>query len=54
MSNGKGLGIIALLVGISGLGLGVYTIVFPQVQVIDTKFGIQNTWFNYDSAIYCQ
>ncbi|MFX0004132.1 MAG: hypothetical protein ACFE9C_08110 [Candidatus Hodarchaeota archaeon] len=46
MSNGKGLTILALLIGISGLGLGVYTVVFPKV---DTNFGIQNTWFNYDS-----
>ena len=52
MSNGKGLSILALLIGISSLGLGVYTLVFPQVQVVDTNFGIQNTWFNYDSTIY--
>ncbi|MFX0104815.1 MAG: hypothetical protein ACFE75_04940 [Candidatus Hodarchaeota archaeon] len=52
MSNGKGLGIIALLIGISGLGLGVYTLVFPQVQVVDTNFGIQNTWFKYDPTGY--
>ena len=52
MSNGKGLGIIALLIGISGLGLGVYTLVFPPEQVVDTNFGIQNTWFNHDSGMY--
>jgi len=52
MSNGKGLGILALLIGISGLGLGVYTLVVPQVQVVDTNFGIQNTWFKYDSGTY--
>ena len=52
MSNGKGLGIIALIIGISGLGLGVYTLVFPPVQVVDTNFGIQNTWFNYDPTVY--
>ncbi|MFW9820353.1 MAG: hypothetical protein ACFFE5_12150 [Candidatus Thorarchaeota archaeon] len=52
MSNGKGLGILALLIGISGLGLGVYTIVFPQVRVVDTNFGIQNTWFKYDPTTY--
>ncbi len=52
MSNGKGLGILALLIGISGLGLGVYIIVFPQVQVVDSNFGIQNTWFNYDPTTY--
>ncbi|MFX1448210.1 MAG: hypothetical protein ACFFCG_08730 [Promethearchaeota archaeon] len=52
MSNGKGLSILALLLGISGLGLGVYTLVFPQVQVVDTNFGIQNTWFKYDSGMY--
>ncbi|MFW9968919.1 MAG: hypothetical protein ACFFDF_01880 [Candidatus Odinarchaeota archaeon] len=49
MSSGKGLGIIALLIGISGLGLGVYSLVVPQVH---TNFGIQNTWFNYDSTTY--
>ena len=48
MSSGKGLGILALLIGISGLGLGVYTVVFPKV---DVKFGIQNTWFNYDTSV---
>jgi hypothetical protein len=47
MSNGKGLGILALLIGISGLGLGIYTLVFPPVQVQDTDFGIQETWFSY-------
>ncbi|MFX0007280.1 MAG: hypothetical protein ACFFA7_10480 [Promethearchaeota archaeon] len=47
MSSGKGLALLALLVGISGLGLGVYTVVFPKVETI---FGIQNTWFNYDST----
>lgn len=52
MSNGKGLGILALLVGISGLGLGIYTLIVPQVQVVDTNFGIQNTWFNYDPTSY--
>ena len=52
MSNGKGLGILALIIGISGLGMGVYTIIFPQVQDVDTNFGIQNTWFKYDSATY--
>ncbi|MFW9827727.1 MAG: hypothetical protein ACFFEY_09050 [Candidatus Thorarchaeota archaeon] len=54
MSNGKGLSILALLIGISGLGLGIYTFVFPpvQVQVVDTNFGIQNTWFKYDPTIY--
>ena len=52
MSNGKGLSILALLIGISGLGLGVYTLVFPQVQVVDTNFGIQNTWFKYDPTAY--
>lgn len=50
MSSGKGLGIIALLIAISGLGLGIYTLVFPAVQ--DTNFGIQNTWFSYDPNMY--
>ena len=52
MSNGKGLSILALLIGISGLGLGVYTFIVPQGQVVDTNFGIQNTWFKYDPGTY--
>jgi len=55
MSNGKGLSIIALLVALSGLGLGIYTFVFPsvQVQVPDTNFEIQETWFkSYSTDFY--
>ena len=52
MSNGKGLSIIALIIGVSGLSLGIYTLVIPPVQVVDTNFGIQQTWLNYDSTIY--
>lgn len=55
MSNGKGLSILALLIAISGLGLGIYTFVFPpiQVQVPDTNFEIQETWFNsYSTDVY--
>lgn len=52
MSSGKGLSIIALLIGISGLGLGIYTFIFPptQVQTVDTNFGVQNTWYKYYST----
>ncbi|MFW9875791.1 MAG: hypothetical protein ACFFG0_22025 [Candidatus Thorarchaeota archaeon] len=52
MANRKGLGILTLIIGISGLGLGVYKIMFPHIQDVDTNFGIQNTWFKYDSAMY--
>ncbi|MFX1407406.1 MAG: hypothetical protein ACFFBW_10640 [Promethearchaeota archaeon] len=52
MSNGKGLGILALLVGLSGLGLGVYTLIVPQAPIVDNNFGIQNTWFNYNQTGY--
>ncbi len=54
MSNSKGLSILALIIGISSLGLGIYTFVFPpvQVQVVETDFGVQNTWFKYDPTIY--
>ena len=45
MAKGKGLVVLALLIGISGLGLGIYSLVFPQVQT----GGIQKTWFIYDS-----
>ena len=46
MLNGKGLSIIALIIGISGLGLGIYTFAFPpvQVQVLETNFEIQETF----------
>ena len=45
MAKGKGLVVLALLIGISGLGLGIYSLLFPQVQT----GGIQKTWFIYDS-----
>ncbi len=45
MAKGKGLAVLALLIGISGLGLGIYSLLFPQVQTS----GIQKTWFIYDS-----
>ena len=45
MAKGKGLAVLALLIGISGLGLGLYSLLFPQVQT----GGIQKTWFIYDS-----
>ncbi|MFX0004840.1 MAG: hypothetical protein ACFFAA_13665 [Promethearchaeota archaeon] len=52
MSSGKALSIVALIIGISGLGLGIYTFVFPpvQVQVPNNNFEIQETWFNYYST----
>lgn len=39
MAKGKGLAVLALLIGISGLGLGTYSLLFPQVQT----GGIQKT-----------
>ncbi|GAG63731.1 unnamed protein product [marine sediment metagenome] len=46
MAKGKGLAVLALIIGISGLGLGLYSIVFPQGRAS----GIQKTWFIYDSC----
>jgi len=46
--KGKGLAIFALIIGISGLGLGVYSLVIPQHQIS----GIKKTWFVYDSGIH--
>lgn len=48
MVKGKGLAILALIIGISGLGLGVISLTFPREQ----NSGIQKTWFEYDSAIH--
>ncbi len=49
MSNGKGLAIVALLFGISGLGLGSYSVFFIPGQFGNTDaFGIQQTWFAHD------
>ena len=48
MVKGKGLAIFALIIGILGLGLGIYSLVFPQQQ----NSGIQKTWFVYDSGIH--
>jgi len=46
--KGKGLAIFALIIGISGLGLGVISLTSPQGQ----NSGIQKTWFVYDSGIH--
>jgi len=48
MAKGKALAIFALIIGISGLGLGIYSLVFPQQQ----NSGIQKTWFVYDSGVH--
>lgn len=48
MVKGKGLAIFALIIGISGLGLGVISLTFPQGQ----NSGIQKTWFIYDSGVH--
>ena len=53
MSDGKGLAILALLFGISGLGLGTYSVVFIPGQIGNTStFGIQQTWFAHDPDIH--
>ena len=53
MSNGKGLAILALLFGISGLGLGTYSVIFLPTQFGDTStLGIQQTWFSHDPDMY--
>ena len=42
VSNGKGLAILALLVGISGLGLSAYSVIIVPAQIGETStFGIQ-------------
>ena len=42
--------VLALLIGISGLGLGIYSVFYPQVQNGGiSESGIQKTWFIYDS-----
>lgn len=48
MLKGKGLVIFALIVGISGLGLGVISLTLPPEQ----NNGIQKTWFVYDSGVH--
>ena len=48
MVKGKGLAIFALIIGISGLGLGVISLTFPRGQ----NNGIQKTWFVYDSGVH--
>jgi len=50
MAKGRGLVVLALLIGISGLGLGIYSVFYPQVQNGGiSESGIQKTWFKYDS-----
>lgn len=53
MSSGKGLAITALLVGISALALGAYSVVIVPGQIGDaSNFGIQQTWFSHDPDVY--
>lgn len=53
MSNGKGLAILALLVGISGLGLSAYSVIIVPAQIGETStFGIQHTWFAHDLEVH--
>jgi len=53
MSNGKSLAILALIIGIRGLGFGIYSVFFPQIQVKEaSKFDIQKTWFKYDPTLH--
>lgn len=50
MAKGRGLAVLALFIGISGLGLGLYSVFYPQVQNGGiSESGIQKTWFKYDS-----
>lgn len=48
MVKGKGLAIFALIIGISGLGLGLSSLFIPPPQ----SSGIQKTWFAYDPGIH--
>ena len=48
MVKGKGLAIFALIIGILGLGLGIFFLTLPRGQ----NNGIQKTWFVYDSGVH--
>ncbi len=48
MSKSTGLAVLALLVGVSALGLGAYQMLF--VTPIDTKSGIKHTWYSFDRS----
>ena len=48
MVKGKALAIFTLILGISGLGLGIYSLVFSMGK----NSGIQKTWFVYDSGVH--
>jgi len=53
MAKGKGLAVLALLFGISGLGLGLYSFILIQTPTTEiTKSGIHRTWYNYDQTTY--
>ena len=48
MSKSSGLAVLALLVGVSALGLGAYQLLFATPT--DTKSGIKNTWYSFDKT----
>ncbi|KKL07606.1 hypothetical protein LCGC14_2584360 [marine sediment metagenome] len=47
MSKSSGLAVLALLVGVSALGLGAYQMFF--VTPTNMKSGIKNTWYSFDT-----
>lgn len=47
MSKSSGLAVLALLVGVSALGLGAYQMLF--VTPTNSKSGIKNTWYSFDT-----
>jgi len=53
MAKGKGLAVLALIFGISGLGLGLYSYILIQTPTTEiTRSGIHRTWYNYDKTTY--
>lgn len=53
MIKGKGLAVLALIFGISGLGLGLYSFILIHTPTTEiTRSGIHRTWYNYNQTTY--
>ena len=53
MTKGKGLAVLALIIGISGLGLGLYSYILIQTPTTEiTRSGVHRTWYTYDQTTY--
>ncbi len=53
MEKGKGLVILALILGISGLSLGLYSFIMIQTPTTEIiRSGIHRTWYNYNQTTY--